>query len=96
MSEIDIYKNIGQQMMSDREKIKELEAEIQELNDSITWWTNRYNAVVKMNDDNVKTINKGIEFIEEMSDETEDMGIYDISYKNKAFLLRWFKGEIKR
>lgn len=45
MSEIDIYKHIGQQMISDREKIKELEAEIQELHDSITWWNNRYNAL---------------------------------------------------
>lgn len=28
MSEIDMYKNIGQQMISDREKIKELEERI--------------------------------------------------------------------
>lgn len=32
--------------------------EITEANDSITWWQNRYNAIVKQNDDNHKKVVK--------------------------------------
>lgn len=39
-------------------KNEQLEADYKEANDSITWWTNRYNAIVKQNDDNHKKVVK--------------------------------------
>ena len=50
---------------SDSEKIKELEAEIQELNDSITWWNNRYNALQRDYEDYKSRCEKAVEYINE-------------------------------
>lgn len=32
--------------------IEQLETDYKEANESVTWWQNRYNAIVKQNDDN--------------------------------------------
>ena len=41
-----------------KDKMKQLETEIKEANESVTWWQNRYEAVVKQNDDNHKKVVK--------------------------------------
>lgn len=38
--------------------IEQPETEIKEANESVTWWQNRYEAVVKQNDDNHKKVVK--------------------------------------
>lgn len=48
----DYYKNYSKQWAKDKLKsleneIEELKAELQEANDSIIWWQNRYNALYK-------------------------------------------------
>ena len=54
------------------EKNLQLETDYKEANESVMWWTNRYNAIVKQNDDNHKKVvklennrDKAIEYIEE-------------------------------
>ena len=34
-------------LVKESKKVMDLKAELQEANDSITWWTNRYNAISK-------------------------------------------------
>lgn len=46
-------------------EIEELKAEISELNDSVTWWTNRYNAVIRNNQQLKKQQKAGVEYIKE-------------------------------
>ena len=43
---------------------EQLEAEIKELNDSITWWTNRFNAVERDKRDYKTRIDKAIEILD--------------------------------
>lgn len=43
--------------------IEQLEADYKETNDSITWWTNRFNAVERDNRDYKSRIDKAIEYI---------------------------------
>lgn len=48
----DYYKNYSKQWAKDKlksleDEIVELKAELQEANDSIIWWQNRYNALKK-------------------------------------------------
>ena len=80
----------------DRE-IERLKADLHEANDSVTWWNNRYNAIVKQNDDNHKKlvkeqekIEKAIEYIEEQSKFIGGCDIYRIC--NKDVLLDILKG----
>lgn len=46
-----------------KDKMKQLEADYKEANDSITWWTNRYNAVERDNRDYKSRIDKAIEIL---------------------------------
>ena len=78
-------------------EIERLKADLHEANDSVTWWNNRYNAIVKQNDDNHKKlvkeqekIEKAIEYIEEQSKFIGGCDIYRIC--NKAVLLDILKG----
>ena len=48
-----------------KDTIKELEQEVKELNESITWWQNRFNAVERDNRSLQEKIDKAIECIEE-------------------------------
>jgi len=54
------------------EKNLQLETYYKEANESVTWWQNRYNAIVKQNDNNHKKViklennrDKAIEYVEE-------------------------------
>lgn len=58
--------------------INELEAEIQELNDDVTWWHNRYNAIVKQNDDNFKKICNAMQYIEDNLIKFNEVDMLDI------------------
>lgn len=58
-------------LKKEEQEIERLKADLHEANDSVTWWNNRYNAIVKQNDDNHKKlvkeqekIEKAIEYIE--------------------------------
>ena len=48
----------NQKIANLQEEIEELKANLYEANDSVTWWNNRYNAIVKQNDDNHKKLVK--------------------------------------
>lgn len=48
------------------EKIKELETELQEANESINWWTNRFKAVEKENQKLKKENQKLVKVIDKL------------------------------
>lgn len=50
-----------------REQRNELEKELQDANESISWWQNKYNALDKSNDIWLERINKAIEELEDTS-----------------------------
>ena len=50
-----------------REERNELEKELQDANESISWWQNKYNALNKSNDIWLERINKAIEELEDTS-----------------------------
>ena len=55
---------------------KELKAEIQEANDSITWWANRFKAVERDNRELHERIDKAIEYIKECQEVWHKRGEY--------------------
>ena len=58
-SKIEAYELFDNQKIANlQEEIEELKANLYEANDSVTWWNNRYNAIVKQNDDNHKKLVK--------------------------------------
>lgn len=61
--------------------IKELKADNQELQDSITWWNNRYNALQRDYEDYKTRCEKAIEYIKInciTSDKWEDLGFCNL------------------
>ena len=67
----DNYKQ-SQLLIEKQKMIEQLETDYKEANESVTWWQNRYNAIVKQNDDNHKKVvkletirDKAIEYVEE-------------------------------
>lgn len=57
--------------------IEQLETNYKEANESITWWQNRYNAIVKQNDDSHKNVVK--------LENNRDKAIEMLTYKQNAF-----------
>ena len=82
---------------AEEEKDKEIErlkADIYEAWDNSTWWRNRYNAIVKQNDDNHKKlvkeqekIEKAIEYIE-IIQYNESYGVKEKDYLNLLDILK--------
>lgn len=69
------YDRLKDRVHEQYDEIKRLKDDLYEANDSVTWWNNRYNAIVKQNDDNHKKlvkeqekIEKAIEHIEKVKD----------------------------
>ena len=48
-----------------KERLEELEEELKNANESITWWTNRFNAVERNNKIYKERIDKAIKYIKE-------------------------------
>ena len=68
-------------LVEKQKMIEQLETDYKEANESVTWWQNRYNAIVKQNDDNHKKIvklennrDKALKIID-----SYDLGKYDYS-----------------
>ena len=57
------------QLFAKDKEIERLKADLHEANDSVTWWNNRYNAIVKQNDDNHKKLVKEQEEIKRLKEE---------------------------
>ena len=53
-----------------KDKVHDQFEEIKELNNSITWWTNRFNAVERDNRNLKNKIDKAIKYIKENTDNT--------------------------
>ena len=73
-------KAFTQDLCETTEKLEQLEADYKEASESVTWWQNRYIAIVKQNDDNHKKVvklennrDKAFEYLKEKAD-------YPISY----------------
>lgn len=93
-----ILQNASDEVEEEKDKeIEKLKADIYEAWDNSTWWRNRYNAIVKQNDDNHKKlvkeqekIEKATKYIEEQSKFIGGCDIYRIC--NKDVLLDILKG----
>jgi molecular chaperone GrpE (heat shock protein) len=55
--------NLAEELEKERKKVKELKADLKEANESITWWTNRFNAVERDNREIQNRIDKAVEII---------------------------------
>ena len=71
--------NLAEELEKERKKNKELKADLKEANESITWWTNRFNAVERDNREIQNRIDKAVEYIElGLANEEEAEELLDI------------------
>lgn len=90
-----ILQNASDKVEEEKDKeIETLKADIYEAWDNSTWWRNRYNAIVKQNDDNHKKlvkeqekIEKAIEYIE-IIQYNESYGVKEKDYLNLLDILK--------
>lgn len=90
-----ILQNASDEVEEEKDKeIEKLKADIYEAWDNSTWWHNRYNAIVKQNDDNHKKlvkeqekIEKAIEYIE-IIQYNESYGVKEKDYLNLLDILK--------
>ena len=90
-SEVYLIKEHGATLLLDY--ITNLQQENQELNDSITWWNNRFNAVQRDYEDYKSRIEKAVEYIQnhqlvfELSSKKVISQWFDMFYKDTLNIL---------